>query len=325
MDKILVSVIVPVYNVEKYIERTITSIKEQDYENIEIIIVDDGSPDRSSQIVDEISKSDTRIKVIHKKNGGVSSARNAGLKIANGEYVTFVDGDDWIDPNYVSYYVTLIEKYQCEMIFNKNNYSEKCKYSGNKCVIIRPEKAMEWIYTGKIFVAVWNKIYKTSFLKKYRIAFDETIWYGEGMLFNIDCLQYVDKVVVCEKCVYHQTANPDSAMRKFNLKSNLCGIKSLEVQKRHWKKENERVEKAWEYHRRAFNWSIMSGIARAGVEEKYLDIFNECACNLKKKLWVSLRVNIPIKEKLLYVLLAINPYAMAKREKRKASSNGKKK
>lgn len=325
MNKILVSVIVPVYNVEKYIERTITSIKEQDYENIEIIIVDDGSPDKSSQIVDGLAKSDTRIRVIHKKNGGVSSARNAGLKIANGEYVTFVDGDDWIDPNYVSYYVTLIEKYQCEMIFNKNNYSEKCKYSGNKSVIIQPEKAMEWIYTGKIFVAVWNKIYKTSFLKKYRIAFDEKIWYGEGMLFNIDCLQYVDKVVVCEKCVYHQTTNPDSAMRKFNLKSNLCGIKSLEIQKRHWKKANERVEKAWEYHRRAFNWSIMSGIARADVEEKYLDIFNECACNLKKKLWVSLRVNIPIKEKLLYVLLAINPYAMAKREKRKASSNGKKK
>lgn len=84
---------------------------------------------------------------------------------------------------------------------------------------------------GRYFVAVWNKIYKMSFLRDNDILFDEKIWYGEGMLFNIDCLQFVDRVAVGEKCVYHQVSNPNSAMRKFNVNSNLCGIKSLEIQK----------------------------------------------------------------------------------------------
>ena len=98
---------------------------------------------------------------------------------------------------------------------------------------------------GDIFVAVWNKIYKMSFLRDNDILFDEKIWYGEGMLFNIDCLQFIDRVAVGEKCVYHQVNNPNSAMRKFNVDSNLCGIKSLEIQKEHWKKSNPAILDAW--------------------------------------------------------------------------------
>ena len=100
--KKIVSIIVPVYNVEKFIFKTVNSILNQDYKNIEIILVDDGSPDNSARIIDELAKKDNRIVCVHKENGGVSSARNAGLKIATGEYVTFIDGDDWVEPNYVS-------------------------------------------------------------------------------------------------------------------------------------------------------------------------------------------------------------------------------
>lgn len=103
--KKIVSIIVPVYNVEKFIFKTVNSILNQDYKNIEIILVDDGSPDNSARIIDELAKKDNRIVCVHKENGGVSSARNAGLKIATGEYVTFIDGDDWVEPNYVSYLI----------------------------------------------------------------------------------------------------------------------------------------------------------------------------------------------------------------------------
>lgn len=99
----LVSVIIPIYNVEKYILKTVESVMKQDYSNIEIILVDDGSPDDSGKIIDELKAKDSRIICIHKENGGVSSARNAGMDIANGEYVTFIDGDDWVEPNYISY------------------------------------------------------------------------------------------------------------------------------------------------------------------------------------------------------------------------------
>lgn len=101
MEKV-VSVIIPVYNVEEFIFKTVKSVMDQDYKNIEIILVDDGSPDNSAKIIDELAKKDDRIIYVHKDNGGVSSARNVGLRMASGEYVTFIDGDDWVEPNYIS-------------------------------------------------------------------------------------------------------------------------------------------------------------------------------------------------------------------------------
>lgn len=109
----LVSVIVPVYNVEKYLARCLDSIINQTYTNLEIILVDDGSKDSSGQICDEYAAKDQRIKVIHKQNGGLSSARNAGLDIASGSYIEFVDSDDWIDKDTV--------KENLELIINENS------------------------------------------------------------------------------------------------------------------------------------------------------------------------------------------------------------
>ena len=103
----LISVIIPVYNVEKYLPECIESVLKQTHTNLEIILVDDGSPDNSPQICDEYAQKDSRIKVIHKENGGVSSARNEGLKIAKGEWISFIDADDWVEKNF------------CEILLNK--------------------------------------------------------------------------------------------------------------------------------------------------------------------------------------------------------------
>lgn len=98
----LVSIIVPVYKVENYVSRTIQSILNQDYPSLELILVDDGSPDDSPMILDQFASQDSRVKVFHQKNSGVSSARNVGLSAATGEYLMFVDGDDWVDEDYLS-------------------------------------------------------------------------------------------------------------------------------------------------------------------------------------------------------------------------------
>ena len=313
-----VSVIIPVYNVEKFIFKTVESVINQDYKDIEIILIDDGSPDNSAQIIDKLAKMDNRIVCIHKENGGVSSARNAGLNFATGEYVTFIDGDDWVDTNYISYLVSLVEKNKCEIGMNKNNYSDYNTKSNDKEYVVKAEKAIEWIYLGNIFVAVWNKIYSRSFLKNNNIFFDEKIWYGEGMLFNIDCLQFVDDIAVGEKCVYHQVSNPNSAMRKFNVDSNLCGIRSLEIQKEHWKKSNPEILDAWNYHRRAFNMTIVMGLLRSNLEKDYQELYDSCIHNLKTNLWISLKVPIPLREKLSYIAWAIMPGFMSRRCKNKA-------
>lgn len=167
--EIKVSVIIPVYNVETYISKCISSVIEQSYKNIEIILIDDGSKDSSGKILDEYEKGDDRITVIHQKNKGVSAARNRGLELASGDYVVFVDGDDWVDSNYVSYFVELLQNHECEIGMNVNNYTAISNKSSDNTYKISSEKAMEWLYLDKIFVAVWNKIYDMQFLKEIKL------------------------------------------------------------------------------------------------------------------------------------------------------------
>lgn len=108
MHEDLVSIIVPMYNVEKFIEKCVKALMNQSHKDIEIILVDDGLPDQSPEIIDRIAIEDQRVHVIHQQNKGVSAARNAGLQCATGEYVMFVDGDDWVDSDYFSYFLTLV-------------------------------------------------------------------------------------------------------------------------------------------------------------------------------------------------------------------------
>ena len=316
-----VSIVVPIYNVEKFIEKCVKSLLHQDYKNIEIILVDDGSPDRSGEIIDSLKQGDQRVVVIHQANNGVSSARNAGLSVATGDYVTFVDGDDWVDTDYISYFIKLLNKTGCDIAMNKNNYAYNRRDSSDNSYVINAEKAIEWIYSGNIFVAVWNKMYRKSILDENDIRFNEEIWYGEGMLFNIELLQYIDKVVVGEKAVYHQTFNPESAMRKFNLQSQLCGIKSLEMQRKIWRKKNQTIEDAWEYHRFWFNRYIIDGLVRSGMLLENRDIYNNCVSNIRKNIFIPYKMEKSIKKKLMWCGYFISPKAMAIRNAIKFKRN----
>jgi len=133
MKNKLISIVLPIYNVEKYLIDCIESVINQSYRNIEIILVDDGSSDRSGAICDEYKDKDSRIKVIHKENGGLSDARNSGLKISTGEYITFIDSDDCIGLNYIDILVKMIEKYDAEIaICNYNHVEESFSFNHEK-------------------------------------------------------------------------------------------------------------------------------------------------------------------------------------------------
>lgn len=133
---------------ERKMEDNQAKCEDVEHGNIEVILVDDGSPDKSGYIIDRLKEEDNRIVVIHQENHGVSSARNAGMAVASGEYITFVDGDDWVDANYVTYFVDLLEKSSCDVAMNKNNYSGCNDISNNNFSVISAEKAIEWIYLG---------------------------------------------------------------------------------------------------------------------------------------------------------------------------------
>lgn len=319
-----VSVIVPVYNVERYIGRCVESLMQQDFENIQIILVDDGSPDKSFEIISELAKQDKRIIVIQQKNSGVSAARNRGIEASDGDYLMFVDGDDYVDKNYVSYFVNLLHSKNCDIGFDLNNYQIDGCLSRDDCFEVSAEKAIEWIYSGEIFVAVWNKIYSAKLLKNSNIKFNEEIWYGEGMLFNVECLQSVEKVAIGGKAVYHQTFNPDSAMRKFNLESQFCGIRSLDLQKAIWKKKNIDIERAWEFHKYCFNRSIIDGLVRAGMVRDNLTVYRDCVRALRKDIVLPLRNEKSLRKKLGWCCYFISPGLMARRHARKFAFTAKK-
>lgn len=167
----MISVIIPVYRVEPYLDRCVQSIVEQTYTNLEIILVDDGSPDHCPAMCDAWAERDSRIKVVHKKNGGLSDARNAGMKLATGEYIVFVDSDDWVSDRYVQELyeaacATGSDICECEIIKTDGKLVLEEINARSTPVCYAPEKALELLIQDTVFHQyVWNKIYRNTCLK----------------------------------------------------------------------------------------------------------------------------------------------------------------
>lgn len=201
-----VSIIVPVYKVEKYIQKCIESLANQTESNIEIILVDDGSPDNSGKICDKYALSDSRIKVIHKANGGVSSARNSGMEFASGEYIVFVDSDDWVEKEYVETLLKAKEKYQNSEILcgyqtidaTENKVIRDFLFSRSEKESIVPFERYMDLVDVVLAQSPCNKIFKRKIIVDFKIKFDETLSLGEDFLF---CLDYYyacgEKNIVC--------------------------------------------------------------------------------------------------------------------------------
>ena len=211
MNTIKISVVVPVYNIKQYIEKTVKSICSQLYSNIEIILVDDGSTDGCSEVLDKLATEDSRIKVIHKDNGGVTSARVAGIKVASGEWIGFVDGDDYIEPKM---YEMLLENAlesnadisHCgyQMVFpSRVDYY----YNTNRIVKQNNEQGLYDLLTG-YFVepGLWNKLYKASIVNDIINSglIDTSIKINEDLLMNYYFFKASNCSVYQDICPYHQ-------------------------------------------------------------------------------------------------------------------------
>lgn len=182
MNNPLISVIVPVYNVEKYLRKCVETIINQTYKNIEIILVDDGSTDNSGVICDQMKEIDSRIIVAHKQNGGLSDARNFGMTIAKGEYYSFVDSDDYIAPDMIEYLYSLCIKFNtlmsvCSYYLVLKNGSKLISQGNGKEVCLSAHDALEdMLYSGQVCINAWAKLYHKSLFK--------LITYPKGMLYE---------------------------------------------------------------------------------------------------------------------------------------------
>lgn len=232
----LISIIVPVYNVEKYIKRCVESIQKQTYTNIEIILVEDGSLDNCPQICDQLATEDSRIKVIHKENGGQGLARNAGLEIAGGEYVAFVDSDDWISETHIANLYAAIKENHADMVIGAHSTATDPENS-----VPRPIRLEEKVYEGQYVIndillpligpnvdfpqdvqiesACWGKLYRRKNIVSKQITFpSERVAVGEDLFFNAWCVYYSQRVVVINEIGYHYFENRMSTTRKYNSK-----------------------------------------------------------------------------------------------------------
>lgn len=236
--KPLISIIVPVYNVETYLAKCVDSILAQTYTNLEIFLVNDGSSDCCGKLCDEYAKEDKRIKVIHKKNGGLSDARNVAIDVTTGEFITFIDSDDYVTDDYIMTLYSLIEKYECKVsiaLYNTFVEGSKPKVVNR---VYREDcqtniKAIEeMFYQEKYNTASWAKLYHSS-------LFATGIRYPKGIVYEDLATTYLlifqsDKVAFCNRRIYNYLLRRDSIEgSSFSSKKMDSALKVCELMESH--------------------------------------------------------------------------------------------
>lgn len=230
MSSVKVSVIVPVYNAEDYLAQCASSVLSQPFESVELILVDDGSTDGSGKICDDYSAKYPNVRTVHKENGGLSSARNAGLKVASGEYIFFLDADDWLGSSPLCELYDIARREDCDFVrFRlKGDGGWPISYGADVRLIeglydkerIREELYPYLICTENLtlgpVVAVWRSLYRRSFLEDNDLWFDETVRYSEDILFSSVLMTKTERFYYTESgFYYHYRVNPDSISRSF--------------------------------------------------------------------------------------------------------------
>lgn len=218
-SRVRFSIITPFYNIAPYVDQCLRSLTGQSFKNFEIVAVDDGSQDETGAMLDACATKDPRIKVIHKRNGGLTSARKAGAQVAVGEYVLIVDGDDWIAPDCLEKLNSIVEKTPVDMVI--------CGYyrvspGGRKEIPPRPidqryglfeREDIEEYYLKNLFAVpqnVWGKAYRRELYLAYQLPMDDAIRMGEDLCISYPCIAQVKRIYLLNEPLYFYRVNPDS-------------------------------------------------------------------------------------------------------------------
>lgn len=314
----LISVIIPVYNVEKYLERCIISVIKQTYKKLEIILVDDGSTDNSGILCDKIASVDYRIIVIHKKNGGLSSARNVGLEKASGDFVTFIDSDDWIELDTYAYMMNIIDKYHVEIVdiecqYAYSNYDPIRKTEEN--LEIYREKDVLWNYFDRGLrlqnsapYSVWRKIYKKEVINCHTFPEGKN---SEDLLFNYEVLKKTNSIAISHLIKYHYFQNTNGIsvgpLKKADLGLlDICETICNKEMKNTYKGIDQltRVKLARSY------FSILARLATAGYNKNDFStiksIEKEMKAGLRRNLSLLIKSPIPMNRKALILIFCVD-------------------
>lgn len=270
MDNPLISVLVPVYNIERYIGLCLESIICQTYTNLEIIVVNDGSTDRSGEICDLYAKKDSRIKVIHKENGGLVSARKVAMEIATGDYIGYVDGDDWIGEDFYSVLLSAMKQHNSDVVvagFSRELFTKSAKiinvypagiYEGaNLEVLFSSMISYGDFFRHGITTYLWNKLFKKEVIKDCQLSLDERVSIGEDGAAVYPALLKCNRVCVIDNCSYHYRQREDSMLKKASS----------------FAKESECLSVLYEYLKNAFGANIKKYEVSIQIQKYVLSTF----------------------------------------------------
>ncbi len=239
MSKELISVIVPVYNIKDYLEKCITSVCNQSYTNLEILLVDDGSTDGSGELCDVYGEKDRRVKVLHKTNGGLSSARNYGMEWASGDYLIFVDGDDYLDENFVKELYQTAVQTGAELVMSRIIAVEEGKLTEqfvndlpDKAVLTRAEAMKRLASTVTVSNCAWNKLYQRKLWEKIR--FPEGTNYEDKYVMH-EIFGQCEQIALARGAVYYYVQRPESISNLSFSEKNLDEIIAGNVKLRYYK------------------------------------------------------------------------------------------
>ena len=313
-DKPLISVIIPVYKVEDYLEKCINSVINQTYTNLEIILVDDGSTDDSPKICDEYAKKDNRIKVIHKENGGLSDARNKGIEIASGEYIGFVDSDDWILPNMYEVLLRNLIKNNadisvCNLIRSKDDIKD-IKNKKIKIKVYNQEK-----YLNKFFKInsqtceyyAWNKLYKKNIIEKNMYPVGLT---SEDVVGTYKAILNANIIVKTSEILYIYRINDNGITGKFSNKDyDLLKIWDMVVEITKERDKEEYLDNSI-LNRKRINFTLLyrMGLEFSNNELKLNKIAKQLLLELKKDEKFLLSSKIKFSRKMMIFFFCRNYY-----------------
>lgn len=208
----MISIIVPVYNAEKTLDRCVKSIIKQSYKDVEIILVDDGSTDKSPELCDNFTKCDDRIKTIHKTNGGVSSARNEGLLNAQGDYISFIDSDDYVDENYISSFFMKGELAEFSIQGYKAKTNNGVLFKTVSDSVISIPQLIHLAEANNTINSPWGKMFSNDIIKTHLLKFDERLSYGEDHLFVLNYLLFTNTIHSSCNMGYNYVDNQEGSL-----------------------------------------------------------------------------------------------------------------
>lgn len=275
-----VSVLVAAYNVEAYISKCIQSIIDQTYRNIEIIVVDDHSTDGTGRICDEMAYKDPRVICIHhEKNRRLPGTRNTGLDNATGDYITFVDGDDWLAPDFVEYLLGIIKSTKSDMAISCTNFTTRdmTQTQEDHIDIWTSERATADFLYSRIPIGAWDKLYDRAFIEKYHLRFHEELFTAEGFRFINDCAQRVNQVAVGHRRVYYYRLNNLKSATTFpDIKQGTGALSALEGIERDLILRTDDVMASLHHHKWANNIYTLRLIIETNSQDKEKELYKKC-------------------------------------------------